>query len=55
VVADPGQSDAAEVDFSMADFMGAVPRQRAFVLACVARSEVPAAPTINFDDAARYL
>ncbi len=55
VVDDPGQSDAAEVDFSMADFMGSLPRQRAFVLACVARNEVPEAPKINFDDAARYL
>ena len=46
---------AAEVDFSVVDLAGPPPRQRAFMLARVARAELPAAQGINFADAARYL
>ncbi len=47
---------AADVDFSVAELTGATKVRRAFVLARVARSDVPSSsPKINFDDAARYL
>ncbi len=46
---------AAEIDFAIAELTGAQKVRRAFVLARVARSEVPSPAKINFDDAARYL
>lgn len=46
---------ASEVDFAIAELTGAQKVRRAFVLARVARSEVPSPAKINFDDAARYL
>ncbi len=46
---------AAEVDFAIAELTGAQKVRRAFVLARVARSELPSPAKINFDDAARYL
>ena len=45
----------ADVDFSVAQLSGTPPMRRAFVLARVARSEMPPPPQINFGDAARYL
>ncbi len=56
VVADKASTDpAAEVDFAIADLAGAQAVRRAFVVASVARGEVPSTPKINFDDAARLL
>jgi hypothetical protein len=56
VVADKASTDpAADVDFSIADLAGAQAVRRAFVVASVARGEVPSTPRINFDDAARLL
>ncbi|HNI73017.1 MAG TPA: hypothetical protein PLX65_05745 [Accumulibacter sp.] len=55
VVDDPIDSNAAGVDFSLAEFKGTSSRRRAFVLARVARGEVPAPRRIDFDDAARFL
>ncbi len=46
---------AAEVDFHVAELNGDPPVRRAFVVARVERSELPAASRINFDAAARYL
>ena len=46
--------DAAEVNFSLAELIGEPQLRKAFVLARVARSELPAVK-INFADAARYL
>lgn len=46
---------ASEVDFSIAELAGPPLVQRAFILAYVARDELPVAPAINFDQAARYL
>ncbi|MBK7954900.1 MAG: hypothetical protein IPK02_13610 [Candidatus Accumulibacter sp.] len=56
VVAEKNSGElAAEVDFAMAELTGARPVRRAFVVARIARSELPAKAKINFDDAARYL
>ena len=56
VVADKASTDpAAEVDFAIANLAGAQAVRRAFVVASVARGEVPSTPKINFDDAARLL
>jgi hypothetical protein len=46
---------AAKVDFCFAALNGSPPMGRAFVLARVARSEVPPPRAINFADASRYL
>lgn len=46
---------ASTVDFSIAELHGTPPVSRAFVLARVARSELPPPQTINFSDAARFL
>ncbi len=55
IVVDATSSEAAaDVKFSLAELMGDPPLQRAFVLARVARSELPAVK-MNFADAARYL
>lgn len=55
VVLEEGSTErAAEVDFSVAQLAGP-PRQRAFMVARVARAELPATQGIDFDDAARYL
>lgn len=50
-----GTNPAASVKFSVAELHGTPPVSRAFVLARVARSEVPPPQTINFNDAARLL
>jgi len=56
VVAEKNSSElASEVDFAIAELTGTPPVRRAFVVARVARNELPSAPKINFDDAARYL
>ncbi|WP_300454526.1 hypothetical protein [Accumulibacter sp.] len=56
IVLDAQSGDAAaEVDFSVAQLTGPPPVQRAFMLARVARTELPAAQGIDFADAARYL
>jgi hypothetical protein len=55
IVVDAGSGEAsADVHFSLAELLGEPPLQRAFVLARVARSELPVVK-MNFDDAARYL
>jgi len=46
---------ATSISFSVAELHGAPPVSRAFVLARVARSELPPPQTINFSDAARLL
>ena len=56
VVLGPGSSEpAAEVDFAVATLSGTPPMRRAFVIARVARSDLPAPRQINFADASRYL
>ena len=56
VVIDAASTDAAaDVDFGLAGLRGSPPMRRAFVLARVARSELPPPKKINFDDAMRYL
>lgn len=56
VVLDETSSEhAADVGFSMVELSGSPPVRRAFVLARVARGEMPSSPGINFADAARYL
>ena len=45
----------ASIDFLVAELHGTPPILRAFVLARVARSELPPPQTINFNDAARLL
>lgn len=56
VVLDENSSDrAADVDFAIAELSGTPPIRRAFVLARVARSELPPPQKMNFDDAARLL
>ena len=46
---------AADVDFCFAELNGSPPMRRAFVLARVARSELPPPRAVNFADAGRYL
>lgn len=46
---------AADVDFAVAELSGSPPMRRAFVLARVARTELPSPQKINFDDVTRYL
>lgn len=46
---------AASVDFALAHLSGSPPMRRAFVLARVARTELPSVQKINFDEATRYL
>lgn len=56
VLVDESSTDrVADVDFAVAELSGTPPIRRAFVLACVARSEMPPPQQINFGDAARYL
>jgi hypothetical protein len=56
VVLDQTSSEpAAEVDFAIAELSGSPPIRRAFVLARVARQELPLPQGINFDDVTRYL
>ena len=56
VVLDESSIDrAADVDFAIAELSGTPPMRMAFVLARVARAELPPPQKINFDDAARYL
>lgn len=55
VVVDSATTDvAADVPFSLVSLMGSEPLQRAFVLARIARSELPEA-RIDFAEAQRYL
>ena len=55
VLVDPSsQEDAATIHFALANLLGVPRLQKAFVIACFSRSEMPAA-TMNLDDAARYL
>lgn len=56
VVLDEGAAEpATSISFSVAELHGTPPVSRAFVLARVARSELPPPQTINFSDAARLL
>lgn len=56
VVLDESSSDrVADVDFAVAELSGTPPMRRAFVLARVARDELPPPKKINFSEAARYL
>lgn len=55
VLDDTSTEPATKVDFALAELNGTPPVRRAFVLARVARSELPPPPTIDFDNAARYL
>lgn len=57
VVLDAANGDrAADVDFAVAELSGTPPLRRAFIIAQVARDELPPAQKkINFDAAARYL
>lgn len=56
VVTDKASAEVAtDIDFAIADLAGVQPVRRAFVLARVARAELPASQGINFDEAARYL
>ncbi len=56
VVLDETSTDpAADVDFAVADLSGSPPMRRAFVLARVARTELPSPQKVNFDDVTRYL
>ena len=52
---DNGTEPAADVDFAVVELSGANPVRRAFVLARVARAELPPPKKIDFDHAARYL
>ncbi|MBL8413460.1 MAG: hypothetical protein JNM42_03380 [Propionivibrio sp.] len=55
VVLDQESTDvASDIGFSLAQLKGVPQIQRAFVLACFARAELPEA-RMNFDDAIRYL
>jgi len=56
VLLDENSSErAADVDFAVAELSGANPLRRAFVLARVARAELPPPKKLDFDHAARYL
>ena len=55
VLDDKAADQAASVSFSVAELHGTPPLSRAFVLARVARSELPPPQKINFGDAARFL
>ena len=56
VVLDDSSTDRInDVQFSIAETKGTPPIRRAFVLARVARSEIPPPQKPNFDNAARYL
>ena len=46
---------AADVDFAVVELSGANPVRRAFILARVARTELPPPKKLDFDHAARYL
>ena len=56
VVLDEGSTEsAADVDLAVIDLKGSMPGHRAFILARVARSDLPPAPSMNYYDAMRYL
>lgn len=55
VLEESAADEAATVNFSVAELHGTPPISRAFVLARVARTELPPPQTINFSDAARFL
>ncbi len=55
VLNETSTDEAADVDFAVAELSGSPPMRRAFVLARVARSELPSPQKINFDDVTRYL
>jgi hypothetical protein len=56
VVLEESSTDrVADVDFAVAELSGTPPMRRAFILARVARAELPPPQKINFADAARYL
>ncbi|MBS1230485.1 MAG: hypothetical protein H6R17_3762 [Proteobacteria bacterium] len=56
VILDQSSTDrVADVDFAVAELSGTPPIRRAFVLARVARDELPPPKKIDFADAARYL
>jgi hypothetical protein len=52
---DKSSEPAAEVDFAVVELSGANPQCRAFVLARVARTELPPPKKLDLDHAARYL
>lgn len=56
LVLDESSTEAgADIDFAVAELTGSMPMSRAFILARVARAELPPAKKMNFDDASRYL
>jgi hypothetical protein len=55
VLEESSTDPAASVDFALAHLSGSPPMRRAFVLARVARTELPSVQKINFDEATRYL
>ena len=52
---DNSTEPAADVDFAVVELSGANPVRRAFILARVARTELPPPKKLDFDHAARYL
>ena len=55
VVPEASSEAAADIDFAVAELSGSPPMRRAFVVARVARTELPAAQGIDFAAATRYL
>ena len=58
LLSSPYPDDLTEIedeDLAIADLAGTPPVRRAFVIAQVARDELPPVQKLNLDDAARYL
>lgn len=55
VVDENSTERAADIDFAVVELSGSQLVHRAFILARVARAELPPPRTLNIDDAARYL
>jgi hypothetical protein len=55
VLDETNTESGAEVDFAVIELKGAMPQHRAFVIARLARTELPPAPSMNYHEAMRYL
>ena len=55
VLEETSTESGAEIDFAVIELKGSMPVHRAFILARVARSDLPPAPSMNYYEAMRYL
>ena len=55
VLGETSTDSAAEIDFAVIELKGAMPAYRAFILARLARADLPPAQSMNYYEAMRYL